>query len=633
MTRHAARPLLWLGGLLAIYLCAPFIASLPQIGHADWAGVDWDTMGSAVGVSVASASVAALIILVGGVPLGYALARSSSRAMEVLGFIVQLPLALPPLTSGVLLLFLLGPYSWVGRVFGGVLTDSFAGIVLAETFVAAPFLIIAARSAFAAVDPVFDDVAATLGHHAGSRFFRVMLPIAWPAIRAGLALAWLRAFGEFGATVMVAYHPYSLPVYTYVVFGGQGLPAMMPLLLPTLVIAVVCAALSVYSRRAAPQAGTPHENGDEPALPAATMPALPNARLSFSLRRDLGAFNLDVEWAPATRRLAIIGPSGSGKSLALRMIAGLERNDGCTVRLGERDLAPLAPEQRQIGYMPQDYGLFPHMTVAQQLSFPVDADAASARYWLEHLGIAALTARLPRELSFGQRQRVALARALTRHSPLLLFDEPFAALDTPRRRRLQQSLRALQREIAAVTVLVTHDPDEAALLADELLVIEHGRVLQTGTISDVFERPATLRVAELLGLHNVGVGVMRADGWIETPLGLVIETAERSLAAGQPVMWRVSPRAIAALPDGAAPAPENGVPRAPRANATYRGTLEGIELRHGDRYAVLDIGGHRFDVGDERALLDARHERYVRIDPRGVSVWAVAVPSPHEAAV
>ncbi|GAB2916717.1 hypothetical protein GCM10027093_64040 [Paraburkholderia jirisanensis] len=636
--------MLWLGTLLAVYLCAPFIASIPQIGHADWAGVDWPTMWSAVGVSVGSASVAALIILIGGVPLGYWLARSSSRAVALLGFVVQLPLALPPLTSGVLLLFLLGPYSLFGRLAGGMLTDSFAGVVFAETFVAAPFLVIAARSAFAAVDPVYDDVAATLGHHAGSRFFRVTLPIAWPAIRAGLALAWLRAFGEFGATVMVAYHPYSLPVYTYVVFGGQGLPAMMPLLLPTLAIAVLCAVLSVYRR--APRADADVElldNGDELTAPATvSTPEPPNAqqdvRLSFALRRNLGGFDLDIAWTPATRRLALIGPSGSGKSLALKLIAGLERNDHCTVRLGELDLAARAPEQRQIGYMPQDYGLFPHMTVAQQLAFPVDADASSARYWLEHLGLATLTRRLPRELSFGQRQRVALARALTRHSQLLLFDEPFAALDTPRRRRLQQSLRALQREIDAVTVLVTHDPDEAALLADEVLIVEQGRVLQAGAIGAVFERPATLRVAELLGLHNVGDGVLRADGRIETPRGLVLDCAPHrwpegltaGLTAGQRVMWRVSPRAIALVGDaseqggarsaGAARGASVAQSLSPEARL-YEGTLAGIELRHGDRYAVLDIGGHRFDIAcDDSVPVTAGAARF-SIDPQQVSVW------------
>ena len=609
MKHVAARPLVWLAALLAVYLCAPFIASVPQLGAADWASVDWHATWSAVAISAGSASVAALVILIGGVPLGYFLARSNSRKVAVLGFIVQLPLALPPLTSGVLLLFLLGPYSWVGSLTGGALTDSFAGIVLAETFVAAPFLIIAAKSAFAAVDPVFDDVAATLGHHAGSRFIRVTLPVAWPAIRAGLALSWLRAFGEFGATVMVAYHPYSLPVYTYVVFGGQGLPAMMPLLLPTLTIAVVCAALSLYSRR---QTGVDPqvERGDEAALQPVTSTQAAEAaplRLAFELKRHLGAFDLDLAWTPVTRRLAIIGPSGSGKSLALRLIAGLEHNERGTVRLGTAELDALPPEQRQIGYMPQDYGLFPHMTVAQQLAFPVDADAASARYWLEHLGLAALVGRLPHQLSFGQRQRVALARALTRHSQLLLFDEPFAALDTPRRRRLQQSLRALQQEIAAVTVIVTHDPDEAALLADEVLVIEQGRVLQAGALDAVYEQPATMRVAELLGLHNVGEGIMRETGVLEIGDGLAVKTNERSIEAGQQVMWRVSSHALVATPDG-----------------PYVGTVDAIELRRGERYIRVEIDGAYFNLASEDTRLRQGTQHRFAIAAAGVSMWPAA---------
>lgn len=606
----AARPLFWLATLLAVYLCAPFVASVPQLSAADWASVDWHATWSAVAVSAASASVSALVILLGGVPLGYFLARSNSRKVAVLGFIVQLPLALPPLTSGVLLLFLLGPYSWVGQLTGGMLTDSFAGIVLAETFVAAPFLIIAAKSAFTAVDPVLDDVAATLGHHAGSRFFRVVLPVAWPAIRAGLALAWLRAFGEFGATVMVAYHPYSLPVYTYVVFGGQGLPAMMPLLLPTLAIAVVCAALSLYSRRQT-AAVSLLDIGEDTQQPLAGPPAVESAdrRLAVHLIRRLGAFDLDIAWAPVTRRLAIIGPSGSGKSLALRLIAGLESNEHGIVRLGDVDLDALSPERRQIGYMPQDYGLFPHMTVAQQLAFPVDADAASARYWLDHLGLGALVGRLPHQLSFGQRQRVALARALTRHSQLLLFDEPFAALDTPRRRRLQQSLRALQREIAAVTIIVTHDPDEAALLADEVLVIEQGRVLQAGALDTVYERPATLRVAELLGLHNVGEGIMRDEGRLEIGGGLLVETPDQRIAAGQRVMWRISSHALVATPEG-----------------PYLGTIDAIELRRGERYIQVEIGGARFDLASEDTRLRQGTQHRFAIASAGVSVWT-AEPS------
>ncbi|MDE1182306.1 ATP-binding cassette domain-containing protein [Paraburkholderia sp.] len=608
MTRPAARPLLWLAALLAVYLCAPFIASVPQIGHADWAGVDWRATWSAVGVSAASASVAALIILIGGVPLGYWLARSSARGVALLGFIVQLPLALPPLTSGVLLLFLLGPYSWIGQIAGGTLTDSFAGIVLAETFVAAPFLIVAARSAFASVDPVYDDVAATLGHRAGSRFFRVMLPVAWPAIRAGLALAWLRAFGEFGATVMVAYHPYSLPVYTYVMFGAQGLPAMMPLLLPTLAIAVICAVLSVYGRSSRTALIARTDNGDDAPVALAARPstAAQDLRLSVALKRRLGTFDLDIEWKPSTRRLAIIGPSGSGKSIALKLIAGLERNEGGMLELGRRNLNDMPPEQRKIGYMPQDYGLFPHMTVAQQLAFPVDSDPTVARYWLDHLGLSRLIARLPKELSFGQRQRVALARALSRHSELLLFDEPFSALDTPRRRTLQRSLRELQREIEAVTVIVTHDPDEAAMLADEVLVIEQGRALQMGLTLDVFQRPANLRVAELLGLRNVGEGRITADGSVRSACGLTLPTAQAGvrLGAGTDVMWRVSAAAIRPSPDGC-----------------YEANIDAVEVRSGGRFVVARTGECRFDfASDDPTLVEGSRVR-LSIDAAGVFVW------------
>ncbi|MDC6128408.1 ATP-binding cassette domain-containing protein, partial [Burkholderia gladioli] len=523
--------------------------------------------------------------------------------------------ALPPLTSGVLLLFLLGPYSPLGQWSGGALTDSFAGIVLAETFVAAPFLIVAARSAFAALDPVFEDVAATLGHRAGSRFFRVALPAAWPSIRAGLVLAWLRAFGEFGATVMVAYHPYSLPVYTYVVFGGQGLPAMMPLLLPTLAIAVGCAMLSVLrlgARDGDEAAAT--ENGDEPPLARTAAPldaeALADAtgaRLAIRLRKRLGAFRLAVDWAPASRRLAIVGPSGSGKSLALRLIAGLEHNDEGSVTLGATELGALPPEHRQIGYMPQDYGLFPHLTVARQLAFPVDADPVAARYWVEHLGLGALTRRLPRQLSLGQRQRVALARALTRHSHLLLFDEPFSALDTPRRRQLRRSLRALQREIGAVTVIVTHDPDEAAQLADELLVIDHGETLQAGPVAEVFARPANPRVAELLGLRNLGAGTLAAPGRVAIGEGAVLEAAriDAGLAPGDAVMWRVAPRSIRVDAQGA-----------------YEAQVESVELRDGERHARVMLGGHAFELAVEGAFVDDIATCRMAIDAAGVTVWA-----------
>ncbi|MGI4860550.1 MAG: ATP-binding cassette domain-containing protein [Janthinobacterium lividum] len=660
MRRRPATPLAWLGGLLAIYLCAPLLASVPRIAASDWRAVDWGTLGSATGVSAASATLAALLIALGGIPLGYWLTRRSSRTASVVGFLVQLPLALPPLTSGILLLFLFGPYSTAGRLTNGALTDSFIGILLAGVFVAAPFLIVAARSAFASVDPLLEEVAATLGHRAHARFFRVALPLAWPAIRAGLLLSWLRAFGEFGATVMVAYHPYSLPVYTYVAFGSQGLPVMMPIVLPTLGVALAVTLLAAWSARwslrdvraAAPEqvGAQPVLNGGgasvggvggggqdvppgarfgEPASPrlapsaAALAPATPSpiaqhARVQFAFSKQLGGFTLDLAWAPQARRLAILGASGSGKSMLLRLLAGLETADTAHFTLDGETFGQRDPETRHIAYVPQDYGLFPHLTVREQWSFARDARPADARSWGAHLGLAGLENRLPAALSLGQRQRVAIVRALARPARLILLDEPFSALDTPRRRQLRESLRELQKKISATTILVTHDPDEAALLADELLVIDRGMVLQAGPTADVFARPVSLQVAQLLGLSAIGTGEADAEGLLDIGEGVRLHVAEavrRRFAPKSRWMWRVDPERVH-------PVGSNGL----------AAVIEDVVLQEGRPHLLIRLGGARLLLRDRRPLqTDAigcktmAGDAYpVRIDPEGIDVWPVA---------
>jgi ABC-type nitrate/sulfonate/bicarbonate transport system ATPase subunit/ABC-type sulfate transport system permease component len=487
VTRHLPAPLPWLAGLLAVYLLGPFLAGVPQIWFADWHSVDVSALTRACTVSVTSATLASVLIALGGIPLGYLLARAPGRTTATLGFLVQLPLALPPLASGVLLLFFLGRRSLLGQLTDGALTDSFVGIVLAETFVAAPFLIVAASSAFTAVDPALEGVAATLGHRPLAIFFKVSLPLAWPATRSGLLLAWLRAFGEFGATIMVAYHPYSLPVYTYVAFGSQGQPTMLPVLVPALAAALFMMGLSsAGDRRASPRGGgaarqqAPRrvqrlEGSERDSRPR--YEATPAAKLAFRFQKQFNGFKLDVTWESHASRLAILGPSGSGKSLTLRLIAGLERPDAGKLQYGARDLSDRPPDLRGIAYVPQDYGLFPHLTVAEHLRFPIGATPDDAKRWLSRLGLGDLTERRPAALSLGQRQRVALARALMRPADLLLLDEPFSALDAPLRARLRRELRDLQHEIALTTIVVTHDPTEAGMLADEILVLDEGRAL------------------------------------------------------------------------------------------------------------------------------------------------------------
>jgi molybdate transport system permease protein len=284
----------------------------------------------ALWMSLLTATVATAIITLFGVPLAWVLAQQHGRLWSAIGLLVQLPLALPPLMSGILLIEVVGPYTLIGRLFHGALTDTPAGIVIAQTFVAAPFLVIAARSAFQAVPTELVEVAATLGHSRSSRFLRVALPVAAPGIRAGMLLSWLRAFGEFGATIILAYHPYSLPVFAWVQFTSTGLPSALPpagfaVLAAALVLALGHLRFPSMGRllRRYAATGSP--------LPATAPPAEPRpatACLSFDLHDRLGDFELALGYESRTPHLAVVGASGAGKSLTLRCLAGEGRARG-----------------------------------------------------------------------------------------------------------------------------------------------------------------------------------------------------------------------------------------------------------------------------------------------------------------
>jgi ABC-type Fe3+/spermidine/putrescine transport system ATPase subunit/ABC-type sulfate transport system permease component len=616
VTRRVPAPLGALAALLALYLLAPLVVGIAQGGWADWHDIDARALLDACAVSVASASVATLLIAIGGVPLGYLLARAQGRLSALLGFLVQLPLALPPLASGILLLFLVGYDSPLGRATAGVLTDSFAGIVLAQVFVAAPFLVIAARSAFAAIDPVLEGVGATLGRRPLELFFRIALPMAWPSVLSGMLLAWLRAFGEFGATVMVAYHPYSLPVYTYVAFGAQGLPAMLPVLIPTLLLALLVLTLSAVTARSldvvrtAPSfASTALEltaRGEPGSSGRVRVEHRQPPRIAFEASKRLGTFQLRAAWSTRAHRVAILGPSGSGKSLTLKLIAGLEHCDDGNIRLDERQLAQLAPADRAVAYVPQNYGLFPHLTVIQHLHFPRGAEPHAARHWIERLGLEGLEDRRPAALSLGQQQRVALARALVRPARLLLLDEPLAALDAPRRSRVRSDLLALQQELSTASILVTHDPMEAALLADEIVVLEQGRVLQSGPTQALFRRPANETVARLLGADCIGYGTSRSRNQIAIGGEVLLGVAAPELTPGERVGWSISAGGARFAPAGA-----------------YSGTVESTATLGLDQRVVVRIGDARIAVIASPNALAPGTPCRLDVEPHSVQVWPV----------
>ena len=609
MRRPLPGPLPWLAGLLALYLIAPLLAGARALTLADWHAVDAVALLRACATSIAAATTATALIALGGIPLGYVLARVPGRAVTALGFLLQLPLALPPLTSGILLLFLLGYASPLGQLTQGALTDSFIGIVLAETFVAAPFLIIAAGAGFASMDPSLEGVAATLGRNPLQVFLRVSVPVARRTLAAGLLLAWLRAFGEFGATVMVAYHPYSLPVYTYVAFGAQGLPAMLPVLLPTLVLALAIMAMGgVLARPAPPRRALPSVAVAPPApLPVASPTRDAGPELAIDLRRALGAFRLEMHWVTRARRLAILGPSGSGKSLTLKLIAGIERSDQASLKLEGHSFQAIAPAARGIGYVPQSYALFPHLTVLEQLTFAPDADPSRASLWLERFGLLAYEHRYPHELSLGQQQRVALARALVRPARLLLLDEPFSALDAPLRSSLRAELLALQAGLDTTTILVTHDPLEAALLADELLLLEEGRVLQAGPTAEVFGRPASETAARVLGAAGGAQGVVVDADSIALTGEVRVQVLGPALSPGMRVGWSV-PTAHVRL----------------SARGRYHGVVDGIVSLGLERQVIVRLGETKLRGLAAGTELRSGSACRFDIDPEAVQVWPLS---------
>ncbi|MGN6722633.1 MAG: ABC transporter ATP-binding protein/permease [Marmoricola sp.] len=529
-------PLRWLGALLALYLLVPLAAFVWRLGTSHERGFHQPGLWSALGTSVLSASISTLIVAVLGLPLALWLARSRGWLRRVVNVLVQLPLVLPPVMSGIVLIYVVGPYTWLGKLFNGNLTDSLAGLVIAQTFVASPFLIIAARSAFASVNPHIDELAATLGHGPLARFWRVDLRLASAGITAGLLLTWLRAIGEFGATVLLAYHPYSLPVFTYVQFSSAGIPTTQAPTALALALAILVLLASQLRRPARWKASS--------RLPAARPPVHPQQTLvSFDLDVHAGAFRLKIAHQATTPRIAILGPSGAGKSMTLRAIAGLLGPSAGEVHFGSEDMGGVAVEHRNLGYIPQDHGLLPDRTAWQNVLFATRADPQLAAWWMQNLRISELANQRPGELSGGQRQRVSIAQALSHEPRVVLLDEPFSALDAPIRGELRTLVRRLQREAGLSTVLVTHDAEEAATLADEVIVIDEGRVLQAGPTSEVFRRPASAAVARLLGVPNINHAVSGGPEAIVVD-GVRFATAAHEVAEGAPVVWSIRPEHV-----------------------------------------------------------------------------------------
>ncbi len=260
---------------------------------------------------------------------------------------------------------------------------------------------------------------------------------------------------------------------------------------------------------------------------------------------------IDVDFRCPAEGFAVttlFGPSGCGKTTVLRALAGLKRPSAGLIHFQGQvwfDAAKglhTAPQRRNVGYLFQDYVLFPHLDVAANIGYGLRRDSATERArrvgeLLERFDLKGLDQRRPSELSSGQQQRVALARALARRPQLLLLDEPLSALDAPLREQMRRELRHWLQEIAIPTILVTHDRLEALALTDQLLVMHHGRIVQAGPVREVFARPSQAWVARLVGVENVVPGIItHRDHDLAT---VQIGTVSLNVATREPVAAQV----------------------------------------------------------------------------------------------
>lgn len=272
----------------------------------------------------------------------------------------------------------------------------------------------------------------------------------------------------------------------------------------------------------------------------------------------------DADWAVRELSFAVeqgeivclLGPSGCGKTTVLRLAAGLEPLQAGQVRLGGRlvaeggSLRQVPPEARGVGLMFQDYALFPHLTVRENVTFGVPRSDARRGAWvpevLDEMGLGDFADRYPHTLSGGQQQRIALLRALAPRPQVLLLDEPFSGLDEHLRQQIRvETLRRLEGSEAS-TLMVTHDPEEAMFLADRIVVLDRGRLVQDAVPIEIFERPADPFVARLFGPVNEFAGVVRA-GRVATPLG---EVPAGGLEEGRTVLAMVRASDIEVLEGG-----------------------------------------------------------------------------------
>jgi molybdate transport system permease protein len=495
-------------------------------------------------ISLKTSFVATLFAFVAGIAVAGWMFAYRGKGKGLIDGILTLPLVLPPTVIGFLLLLLLGRNSPLGQLlmqFDITIIFSWFATVIAATVVAFPLMYKSVLTAFKQIDKDLINCARTLGASEARIFWQVLLPLAWPGVVAGTIMAFARALGEFGATLMLAGSipgkTQTMPVAIF--FAAEAGKMNEALIWVLIIVAIALAAIASINYWSDSQNLSQTRLVGYYSLVITRCSAIisrwllarrqtkislasaeqdkklttNNQGLIVELQKTFSSFTLEANFTANKKPLGILGSSGSGKSMTLRCIAGLETPTQGHIVLNGRVLFDskqginIPSRQRRIGFVFQNYALFPHMRVAHNIAFGMPVLSKTERkqrvnQYIELMQLQGLEKRYPHELSGGQQQRVALARALAIAPEALLLDEPLSALDQYLRNQIEKLLIEVFSTYEGVTLFVTHNLEEAYRVCDNLLVLSQGKVIASGRKEDIFERPSTFTVAQLTECKN-----------------------------------------------------------------------------------------------------------------------------------
>ncbi|MEB3215090.1 MAG: molybdate ABC transporter permease subunit [Nostocales cyanobacterium 94392] len=493
-------------------------------------------------ISVKTSLLATVITFFVGIAAAYWMLEYRGKGKSFIEGIFVSPLVLPPTVVGFLLLMFFGKFGPAGQFldkFGGFsVVFNWYGAAIAATVVSFPLMYRTALGAFEQIDQNLLLVAKTLGAKQSTIFWRIMLPLSLPGVLAGTTLAFARALGEFGATLMLAGNipgqTQTIPLAIYfAVEGGDNNEAWFwsLVIMATSLSGITGVNIWQESRQKRKARRGDRERGrggDRENIQLTSNSSLltPHS-LVVDIYKQLADFDLQVSFSADNQPLGLLGGSGAGKSMILRCLAGVETPSQGKIILNGRVLFDsqqkinVPSRDRKIGFLVQNYALFPHMTVEKNIAFglPKGLSSTAIKQQVEAqlvaLQLPGLGDRYPHQLSGGQQQRVALARALASQPEALLLDEPFSALDTYLRSQMEQEMMAKLADYNGVSLLVTHNMEEAYRICPNLLVLERGKAVQYGSKQEVFERPSTVTVAQITGCKNFSPAVVVAPQEVE----------------------------------------------------------------------------------------------------------------------